>query len=99
MNGKHNHSGLYLIKYIGEFKVLIPAMNIAQAIADLYFRRKYKTGEEKIKTNSKLRTKIVLANFYQVIPSFRPGITRHINIRLKTWQCVHSKILFESETT
>lgn len=36
MNRKHNHPGLYLVKYVGEFEVFVPSVDIAQAVTDLY---------------------------------------------------------------
>ena len=52
MNSKHDHSGLYLIKYTGEAQVHIPVVYITQAIADLYLRRKNKRVEKKVEPDA-----------------------------------------------
>lgn len=64
MNRKHNHPRLDLVKHIGEFQVLIPCMDIAQAIADLYFGRTNKTFEEDVEADTKLRAVILAFDLY-----------------------------------
>ncbi len=92
MNRKHDHPRLYLIKYIGEFQVLIPCMDIAQAIADLYFRRTNKTFEEDIETDTKLRSIIMAFDLNQFLRPFCAGIGGHVNIKFKTRHGIYPEI-------
>jgi hypothetical protein len=52
MNTKHHHSRLNFVKYTGVFQSFVAAVDVAKAIANLYFRRKNKTCKKEIETNA-----------------------------------------------
>ena len=92
VNTEYDHPRLYLVKYIGEAEVLIPRMDIADAVADLYFRRENKTGKKEIETYPKLRAEIIFLDLHQFFGPLGPFITGHINIVFKTRHGVHSEV-------
>ena len=92
MNRKHDHPRLYLIKYVGESEIFIPCMNVAQAIADFYFRRENKTFKKEIEANAKLRAKIIFFDLHQFFRFFCAGIGSHVNVKFKTRHDIHPEI-------
>lgn len=92
VNGEYDHPGLDLIKHARKPEVFIAGMYIPEAVADLDLRREYKTGEEKIKTNTELRSEIMLLDFDQFLRPLGPGITGHIDIGLDAGQGIYPEI-------
>ena len=63
MYGEENHAGTQLIKHAGIFQRSISCMNIAEAVAEFYFRRNRYKGQVKIEADTYFSTKIILFQF------------------------------------
>ena len=93
MYSEEDHAGTQLIKHAGIFQRSISCMNIAEAVAEFYFRRNRYKGQVKIEADTYFSTKIILFQFYQIIRISGFGIAGQINIVFHTGQHIHFKIV------
>ena len=92
MDAEDDHAGLDAVEYVGEFQVLIPCVNVSQAVADLDLRRENKTLEEEVEADPELRPVIMFFYFDQFLGSFGSGIAGHVDVGLYAGQGIDPKI-------
>jgi hypothetical protein len=92
MNGKNDHTTLYLVEYVRKAKVLVAGMDIANTVTDLDLGRKDKTWKKEIESDPQFGAEIILFYFDQLFGSFGARITGHVYISFETGQRIDPEV-------